>query len=340
MKLHHQKGKHCSIVQDFFVLENLDSFYSEEVLNVIYGPNWESILIVDNNKAFYHVFSRKEIRNSDKFDIEPFLGYAGPVVNTQKYDFINHSVNIYSEFCRENNIVAELIRFNPVAQNHKYFKDCDIIKIIPAKEIVIVNCLKDEAEQLKNFSSISARYRVNKGKKNCSFREVDKLSEMNSFINLYTDSLISNDADSKWFFPADFFRRIQNTECFKIFGVFHENKLVSASLVIFSKPSAYYLLAANSPAKVPGSSELLIVRINQIAASNRIPYFILGGGNSASPDDSLLRFKKKFTKGTYTFHIGTMIHDEDTYNKMCDEASRQDCSLRGKRYHLKYRLLG
>lgn len=339
MKLHHQKGKHSSLVRDFFELENLDAFYSEEVLNVIYGPCWESILITDDNEAFFHIFSRREIRGSNKYDIEPFLGYAGPLVNTQNHDFINRSTNLYSEFCRENNIVAELIRFNPVAQNHKCFKECDFIKTVPAKQIVITDCFEDEAEQLKNFSSTSARYRVNKGKKNCLFREVDKSGELNSFINLYTNSLITNDADSQWFFPADFFRRIQKTECFRIFGVFYENKLVSTALAVLSKPSAYYLLAANSPAKVPGANEMLIVRINQIAASNEIPYFILGGGNSASPDDSLLRFKKKFTQRTYTFYIGKMIHDEETYNQMCDEALRQDCSLRGKKYHLKYRLL-
>ena len=339
MKLYHQKEKHSSLVRNFFELDNLDVFYSEEVLNVIYGPNFESILIIDNDKAFFHVFSRREIRGTDKYDIEPFLGYAGPVVNTQNCDFINHSMSIYSEFCRENNIVAELIRFNPVAQNHTYFKECDFIKIVPAKEIVVVDSFKDEAEQLINFGKPSVRYSVNRAKKTCLFREVDKFDGLNSFINLYTNALISNDADNKWFFPADFFLRIQKTECFKIFSVFHEDKLVSASLVILSKPSAYYLLAANNSKKVQGANELLIVRICQIAASYQIPYLILGGGNTTSDNDSLLWFKKKFTQRTHTFYIGKMIHDEDTYNQMCDEALQQDFSLHEKNYHLKYRLL-
>ncbi len=339
MEFYHEKARHCSMVHDYFNFDNLDAFYSEDILNVIYGSNWESILITDNGMAFFHTFSRKKIDGTDQYDIEPFLGYSGPIVNTYDPDFIDQTINTYSCFCSENNIIAEIIRFNPIAENHIPFEKSDAIEIIPAKEIVIVNCLEDENKQLQNFSSKSARYRVHKGKRTCSFRELDKHIELNSFIELYKNSIISIHADKKWLLPSGFFKRIQNGKHFKILGVFHEDKLVSASLVILYNAAAYYLLAANTLDKVPGSNELLIVRINQFAAMNNIPFLILGGGNSVSPEDPLLRFKKKFSQKTYKFHIGKMIHIQEAYDEMCVQATNIDKSLNEIKYHLKYRLL-
>jgi hypothetical protein len=77
LKVIHTYADYPEIVNDYVDFNNLDAFQSRDVLNVIYGDNWESLVIYDNENIFIHSFSRNKITNSDYYDIEPLLGYSG-----------------------------------------------------------------------------------------------------------------------------------------------------------------------------------------------------------------------------------------------------------------------
>ena len=65
-----------------------------------------------------------------------------------------------------------------------------------------------------------------------------------------------------------------------------------------------------------------------------------GGGKSASPDDSLFAFKKKFSKTLAPFHVGNIIVNQKMYDEACNKWERKNAdkaeAYRG--YFLKYRM--
>ena len=67
-----------------------------------------------------------------------------------------------------------------------------------------------------------------------------------------------------------------------------------------------------------------------------LKYFLLGGGTTTQEDDSLLKFKTKFSKELKPFYISGKIYNKsiyDKYNKIWEEQSKEEI-----KYFLKYRL--
>ena len=67
------------------------------------------------------------------FDIESAYGYGGPLSNTEDKDFLDNANEQFSEWCMENNVVAEFVRFHPIIENEKWTFYCDSKTRILAK---------------------------------------------------------------------------------------------------------------------------------------------------------------------------------------------------------------
>src|SRR5574340_243531 len=181
-----EKGKHPSQIYEFLNFNDLDAFYCEDVLNVIYGKNWNCVLITSEKKYFFHVFSKKPITGTQYFDIEPFLGYFGPITNSTDNEFVSLAWRQYGEICREEGVIAELIRFNPLSQNHKQFSGASV-DIVYAKEIVIVDCEKNEQDQLLKYKEVT-RKQIRKASNYCQTRILGKRC-IQDFRELYYSAL-------------------------------------------------------------------------------------------------------------------------------------------------------
>lgn len=337
MELYKERAKYHYHVFEYFKFDRLDAFHNEEILTVIYGKDWNSVLITEQEKAFLHFFCKQSIGNSGWYDIEPFIGYGGAIVNTSDRSFIGRALEAYSAFCKEERIIAEIIRFNCILANHSYFEYGFPVDVVSAKEIVIVDCFKEESLQLKQFSE-PCRRRVKRGLKECEFRVLDKEKEWEIFVEFYYNSLRRVGAQKIWYLSSGFFERASQSKYFNVYGVWNNNQLASASLVIEYPLSAYYLLAGNSGDLVPGAGELLIFGIARAMADKGIHNLFLGGGNSSASDDPLLRFKKKFAKTTQTFYIGKMVHNQQIFTAFCNDAIKRTDEIRKSFFFLKYRL--
>src|SRR5690625_3232997 len=59
------------------------------------------------------------------YDIISPYGYGGPIINTcNNYELLIHEFNEYlSDYCKDNNIISEFVRFHPILENNKDFED-------------------------------------------------------------------------------------------------------------------------------------------------------------------------------------------------------------------------
>jgi len=332
------KGQHPEQVNQYFDLNVIDAFYHPDVLNAFFGEEWYAVLIEGEGNAFFHVFEPQSIDGTDEWlDIDPILGYYGPLVNTSNLEFIEKAIALYILRQEQNNIVAEVMRFNPLMKNHLTFQTMGNMKVVEAKKIIVINCYSEENQQLLEFTA-KCRSSVKRGIRDCSFQLLDKGSQWGLFTNLYLGSLDRIGADKKWYFSPDIFDQIKQKEIFKIFGVYSDNHLTCVALVIDHPFAGYYLMAASTSNPVQGANEYLIYSISKYLSNKGVKHFILGGGNTSSEEDPLYKFKRKFAKEHTPFYIGKIIHSKSRYDQLCCEAIQKKPDLRNSQFFLKYHL--
>ena len=98
----------------------------------------------------------------------------------------------------------------------------------------------------------------------------------------------------------------------------------------------FFLQANNYDYKKHNANYFILDSLFDIAHERGIQHFYLGGGRTNQEDDSLLRFKKKFSEIQKDFYIAGIVHNQEIYDKYCkiwDNEKKEEV-----KYFLKYRL--
>ena len=98
-----------------------------------------------------NIFIQREIPIASKYnDIVTPYGYGGPIVIADSINDRKQLINKYhekfSQYCRDNNIVSEFVRFHPIINNVEGFDS--IYKVENIRKTVGTN-LKDYDDQFK-----------------------------------------------------------------------------------------------------------------------------------------------------------------------------------------------
>lgn len=90
---------------------------------------------------------------------------------------------------------------------------------------------------------------------------------------------------------------------------------------IFLKHGDYfhYHLSGRSYLADNSVNNFLLHYAYQFALKTGARSFHLGGGRSTAPDDSLLKFKRSFSRNLLPFHIGKKIHNPKIYNDLINQ---------------------
>ena len=106
---------------------------------------------------------------------------------------------------------------------------------------------------------------------------------------------------------------------------------------MFGDNIAHYHLSANSNLSYKlNSNYALLDTLFNIAKNMGLKYFLLGGGSTSNSEDSLLKYKKKFSPAIKQFYISGKVFNNDIfkkYNSIWEEQSDSRIN-----YFLKYRL--
>ncbi|MSO55094.1 MAG: GNAT family N-acetyltransferase [Rhodospirillales bacterium] len=336
VSVHVETGRHTPLVAQFFEAARLDAFHDAEILSVVFGAEWRSVLVTDGTNALLSAIVTAPIGTTGLRDIDPFLGYAGPVSTTADKAFLAEALVAYAEWCRGERIVAEVARFSPILENHRVFTGT-AVDVVPAKEIVVAECHDDEAAQLATFSK-SCRASVKRGLRDHAFEVVDKNRDLDAVVDFYHRALDRLESERRWYFSPEFFGRVQKSSRCVLYRAMNDGRMISAAMAIHHSLAAYYFLAANDAQQLQGANELVVYGICRDAAARGAQHLIMGGGHKPTPEDALFRFKGKFATDPTPFHIGRMVHDPVALAALKDAAVKADPGLKESRYFLSYRL--
>lgn len=236
-------------------------------------------------------------------DITSPYGFGGPLGT------IGNFQSFWQDFCKEHNVVAEFIRFNPLLNNHVDL-DCEKHHV---KDVVWFDLMLDQDALEANLHAQKRRYL-----KKQTFTFSDDFKYLDDFIRLYEDSMTEKQADEFYHFPRELFTHLKVETCW-VHSAIHEGEVISAALFLYDGQTVQYFLGANNETgKTLKSSAWLLWQTALKAKASGHKRYMLGGGMQR--DDSLFRFKQQLSCLTLPYWIGRQIHNPTYYQQIIDIA--------------------
>lgn len=319
-----------------------DIYYSKEYIT-LYLKQKEEIFefkYEKDDKLFFNIAIKRPIEKilDNKldelyYDLETVYGYGGFYTNTEDKEFLKEAFNSYEEKCKEENIIAEFFRFHPFNTFCTKFGNEFFDLNINDRETVYLNLLDSKEKRWDSYSS-KTRNILRKCSKELTITQSD---DIDKFISLYHKTMKRNNASSFYYFEKSYFENLIKHKNIKLYEVRKDDIVISSSFFIFSKDFAYYHLSANDyTMRNYNANYFILDEVFTIAKEKGCKYFFLGGGTTSAKDDTLLKFKQKFSQKTKSFYISGKVYNKEIYEKyvkLWETLSKKDM-----KYFLKYRL--
>jgi len=246
------------------------------------------------------------------FDLITPYGYGGFIIEGD-YEVIQ---NTYNEYCKNNNIICEFVRFNLFSKTwEKYDGE------IETRTHNVVRSLDIPFEDMLMAFKHKVRKNIRQATENGLKVEVYETGEkLDDFIRIYYGTMKRNEAKDSFYFRKEFFEDMnQMFANVAYFNVLNNDEVISTELVIYDENCCYsYLGGTNSEFFPLKPNEILKYAIIKWAYSKGLKNFVLGGGYGC--DDGIYEYKLGFAPhGVYDFYIGRKIFDNDLYKKICAE---------------------
>lgn len=272
------------------------------------------------------------------YDIASPYGYGGFLRSRNCSIGIAEFYNKFQKFCLDNKIVSEFIRFHPWLNTEE---GCSgLLDLRGHNKVVAIN-VSGRLDDIWNDLDCKCKNRVRKSERSGVVVRQES-STVDDFFRLYKQTMDRNKASKYYYFGKQFFENMNKKLSGNItfFNAYLNNKIIASVLVLFNKTFTHaHLAGTDSDYLYCSPIMLLFYNISKWANRRGSTFFVLGGGRTSKPDDYLFRMKRRFSKDSYEFCIGSKIHDSKAYNYLCK--LKQDFEIKGKNqsngYFPKYR---
>ena len=277
------------------------------------------------------------------YDIQGSYGYSGIASSNYKKKFRSQFFKYFNKYCDENNIIAEFTRFHPIIDNYHFAKDD--VNISMNRNTVMLDLTKGYDHIWNNDYSSRNRNMLKKSeKKGLNSNIVTGSDYLLHFRDFYINTMKDVKAEQFYFFQQSYFENLDNYlgDNYFIINVYYKNKVINSLLVLYYGNYVHYHLSARDRkySSLGANNYGLDVAIkHSIDIGSKIFHF--GGGNTQSPNDSLLKFKTSFSKTKAEYYIGNKVHNQVVYDEICAiwEKKNPDKKDLFRNYFLKYRIL-
>lgn len=221
----------------------------------------------------------------------------------------------YNDYCVNNNIVCEFVRFDLFSNSYKVY-DGEVIE----KMNNVVRNLDIPFNQILSSFKHKARKNIRQAnEKGLKIEICYDDSKIDDFLRIYYHTMTRNNADKSRYYKKKFFEdlTIMNNN-FVYFYAMLDEKVIASELVLYDDNNCYsYFGGTDSKYYFYKPNEFLKYEIIRWAYSRRLKNFVLGGGNGS--DDGIYEYKLGFAPdGIYKYYIGQKVFNNDLYNKLCE----------------------
>lgn len=310
--------------------ENIDLYFDKN-----YGKLYEKadcgtqeiFVYEDDNGKITNQFLKREIKERIDgkvyFDLITPYGYGGPIIENllkDKDKLLQNYEKDFSNYCLQNNIVSEFVRFNPIIKNYEDFEKMYNAKYM--RKTLATNLEKYEDPVLSEFSK-SCRKEIRRVlASGVEYRVTEKPESLEEFKRIYYLNMERKNASEYYFFDDEYFNNIIKFYKDNLLFVeaIYENKTIAAGLY-FVYNGIIHVHLSGTDTEFLNLSPAYILKYGTALWGKEHGYKLIhyGGGLSNSEEDSLYCFKRKFAKNTdFDFYIGKKIWNQEIYDKLCE----------------------
>lgn len=286
------------------------------------------------NRLVYIFFKRKinqlsfiqgEIKE-DFFDIitQPY-GYGGPIYNSYDQRFLEQFRQVFSEYCLQENIICEFIRFHPLLNNHRGMEK--FMDVSVDRQTVYIDLSKGE-EEIPSYYHQNHRRNIKKAIKNKLefkvFNLDEALEKADEFYEIYRETMDKLNASRYSYFSKMYIRDLliglKNKSLMA--AVFLDGEMIAANLCLYEGGNLHFHLGCSKKDfQCLGANVYLLHRMALWGKENGLTRFHLGGGHGkhmgSGEWDALFQYKHRFNReGLLDFYIGKRVHNHEVYHRL------------------------
>jgi hypothetical protein len=266
----------------------------------------------DEVEAFWPAL-RRDIPDSDAFDLTSVYGYAGPLLKNGS-DTEAALTAIFKEM-REYGAVSLFSRMHPLFIDQipdsplrgQKLSDVVVIDVRPVEDV------------LSQYRGSHRREIVNARKAGVSVVVDSGDSALVDFSRIYRQSMSDLNAKSYYYFSDAYFERIVSAADFKTLILFAEmdgRRIATSLFLVTGSVMQYYLSGTDAGFRKLAPSKAIIAKAHELAMTMGVRHIVLGGG-VGSAHDALFKFKTGFSSTFMPFYVTKKILDEPRYQTLC-----------------------
>ena len=284
----------------------------------VQGGNGKLFVYEDENGNIgLYPFIKREVicpENEKKYyDIETAYGYGGPIIKEEKPQFVRAFESAFLQYCQKESIIAEFVRFHPLLKNEHVF--IDDIQAVHNRSTVWLDLDTDIENIWMNDISAQNRNTIRKGTKN-GLRVVEQ-HDYSKFMELYIDTMRNVGADKFYYFEESYFDEMENSKEYILLEVKYESRTIAAAVFMgYGNYFHYHLAGSDKNFLKLAPNNVLLWEAIKYAKEHGYKKMHFGGGLTDSLDDSLFRFKQRFSSTYADFYIGKRIHNKEVYDSL------------------------
>ena len=307
-----------------FLPSQKDIYYTEAYvrLNRRPGQNALCVVVMQDSFVFLFPFLRNTVFHNGKtyYDFETAYGYGGGIANTDDEAFITDAWLTTYNHLRDNNYICGFIRFNPLLKNYQHVPS-EIHPIYDRHTIAIdlqpeLDVIWKEQIATSNRSDILRAER-----RGLTFRTTKAKVGMQIFRELYAETMHRLHADDFYYFSNEYFANAADALPNLIVGIVeYESEPAAAAIIMHNGYYAHYHLSGSkSKYQRLCPNNYMLWQAAKVLKEQGCRYFHLGGGTNGNEENSLYRFKQKFSRVNNDFYIGQPVFLPDVYQSVCAE---------------------
>lgn len=281
-----------------------------------------------------HLFIKRKIpfmlAGKQYFDLVTPYGYGGPQIlqceKGKEFQLVEAFEADFQQYCIDQGIVSEFIRFHPLFSNAHDFLAC--YEVAYLRETVGTN-LKDYEQPIDQEFTKSAKKNIRQAlKAGVEYRCTLNPRVLSDFKSIYYATMDRNDAEAFYYFKDDYFDNLTDLlgEHLLLIEVLYEGEVIGAALnFVYNNLAHTHLSGTLTEFNRLSPASILYYALVVWGKEHGIDCIHGGGGRTNRPDDKLYLFKKQFGVHTgFHFYIGRKIWNENIYNELCNILGAQE----------------
>ncbi|MFD2514242.1 GNAT family N-acetyltransferase [Pontibacter locisalis] len=339
--------------------EHLDRI-PESNKDIYYSPNYyrlyedlgdgtaKCFVVTNGDEVALYPFLMNSVEGynlkEDYVDIQGAYGYNGTIYTSLNEELIKEFDKAFAIYCSDKKVLAEFTRFHPILENKEFSKTR--MKVTDDRETVYLNLEQEIDELWQDQFSSQIRNKIRKAiKKNYSSEVLTNPSpdDIEIFIAIYNENMRMVGADEYFFFNEQYFRdtfKYLSSNSYLLNIKDEEGNIISSTILFKYGKFFHYHLSGRTEDAISWASNYLYSESINLAKKLGAEVYHFGGGRTPAPDDSLLRFKKGFSKTSSIFSLGKKIYFPEIYSSIEKKWNEENPNLEEKyrKFLLKYRI--